>query len=384
MHRFAHLSALSAALLAFAVVPACGDDGNSDPTNATDTAADTGADTTTTDTGTEDTGTTECPHDPPTQSTCNPYPTCTTGCDAGESCTNIIDGTSEDITCVAGTAALGEACDLREGPNCLGGLCVNGECRQYCIETEDCDNDTACRQYRSGPLVALVCGGLTNVVCNPLVPDAQCPTDAACYRDTVANRGSCFEPGTLEVGAVCNAVADCAVGLTCARLAEDEPGVCGELCVAESAAANGCGVLCEGRVAWRAPGGYDVLGVCLSFESFDITAVNFNATTNGSIDLLGEYDVYQFDGTAGQTVQAATDTPVPGFSPTGIDTIVSIHDAAGTMIAINDDGVPRDSLDSKVVTQLPESGSYYVLVRDCLTYRGERAQGVHFCRQRAA
>ena len=81
----------------------------------------------------------------------------------------------------------------------------------------------------------------------------------------------------------------------------------------------------------------------------------------------GDFDVYAILGaTAGQLVVADIDT-----GGSGLDSMVSLFDAAGTLIAFNDDESFPDNLDSKVVFNLPAAGDYYVMVAGFPNFPGD-------------
>lgn len=72
-------------------------------------------------------------------------------------------------------------------------------------------------------------------------------------------------------------------------------------------------------------------------------------------DRKGDFDFYQVTGTAGQTLTVSTDG-----SATSTNTVVGVYDAAGQLLASDDDsGV---GLASKLVFQLPAGGDYSVIV----------------------
>jgi len=90
-------------------------------------------------------------------------------------------------------------------------------------------------------------------------------------------------------------------------------------------------------------------------------------TVNGRIDRPGEWDVFRFDGRAGQTVVAEVyarrlDSP--------LDSVLRLTDAAGKQLAFNDDspdegaGLETHHADSRLMVTLPANGSYSVYIGD--------------------
>ena len=72
----------------------------------------------------------------------------------------------------------------------------------------------------------------------------------------------------------------------------------------------------------------------------------------------GDFDVYSIVGAAaGQLVSADIES-----AGSGLDSMVSLFDAAGTLLAFNDDESFPENLDSKVLFTLPAAGDYYVMV----------------------
>ncbi len=102
------------------------------------------------------------------------------------------------------------------------------------------------------------------------------------------------------------------------------------------------------------------------FQAIDISAadplpIQFNQQVNGSITLDNEFDVYSFQGTAGQTITAS----MRATSRT-LDTKLFLVGPAGTVITLNDDatagafsGVEGRTTDSLISAfTLPETGEY--------------------------
>lgn len=95
-----------------------------------------------------------------------------------------------------------------------------------------------------------------------------------------------------------------------------------------------------------------------------VTAERIGASTSGVIgdgpngssgSGSGDFDTYAVTVEAGQSINAATDTP---DGP--LDTILLVWDADGNLVDADDDGGP--GLDSNVTHVAPEDGTYYVMV----------------------
>ena len=362
---------LSTALL----LAACGGDGGAstdataaDTTTAVDTASpgDTSAP--------DDTAVAGCGIAQPVGGLCNPYPGCTSGCDAGTTCTNIHLTGGENVVCQAGAdVPVGGLCDNEQGPFCAEGACIRNECRQFCDVKADCDNGTDCRSYQSGNLRVNVCGASEGIICDPFQPDVECSPGTSCYRDVIQKTSSCLTTGDATFGDSCSCAGCCASGLTCTRDDAGLDGICGQNCVTGGAGDRGCASRCAGLVPWRPLHDANTVAFCVPFESYTITPVSLGASAGGELTNVGEYDVFSFDGAAGQVVRVSLTTPGGSFDTNAIDSIVSIHTADdGLTVAIGDDTIFGDAFDSTVVTVLPKTGRYYVLVRDCWTYSGER------------
>jgi hypothetical protein len=101
--------------------------------------------------------------------------------------------------------------------------------------------------------------------------------------------------------------------------------------------------------------------------------------------LLGEFDpaatdvdFYSFNGSAGDAVLIQTDAKSgilgvgPGTDPFiegYADLVVELYDEAEQLIATNDDPIPRNTQDSRLVTILPATGKYYLKVSEfCLSW----------------
>jgi len=88
---------------------------------------------------------------------------------------------------------------------------------------------------------------------------------------------------------------------------------------------------------------------------------------NGRIDRPGEWDVFRFEGRAGQAIVAEVyarrlDSP--------LDSVLKLTDAKGKQLAFNDDfddasqGLETHHADSRILTTLPANGTYYLHLGD--------------------
>jgi hypothetical protein len=122
----------------------------------------------------------------------------------------------------------------------------------------------------------------------------------------------------------------------------------------------------------KAPGIYQVAGQPFQVETLPevlktAKRIKLPVIANGRIDRPGEWDVFRFDGRAGQTVVAEVyarrlDSP--------LDSVLRLTDAAGKQLAFNDDspdegaGLETHHADSRIVLTLPASGSYSLYIGD--------------------
>ena len=122
----------------------------------------------------------------------------------------------------------------------------------------------------------------------------------------------------------------------------------------------------------KAPGIYQVAGQPFQVEALPEASktakrVKLPVIVNGRIDRPGEWDVFRFDGRAGQTVVAEVyarrlDSP--------LDSVLRLTDAAGKQLAFNDDspdegaGLETHHADSRLMVTLPANGSYSVSIGD--------------------
>jgi hypothetical protein len=88
---------------------------------------------------------------------------------------------------------------------------------------------------------------------------------------------------------------------------------------------------------------------------------------NGRIDRPGDWDVFRFQGRAGQPIVAEVDARRLG-SP--LDSVLRLTDAKGKQLAFNDDfedkgqGLETHHADSLFLTTLPTDGTYYLYIGD--------------------
>ena len=88
---------------------------------------------------------------------------------------------------------------------------------------------------------------------------------------------------------------------------------------------------------------------------------------NGRIDRPGDWDVFRFDGKAGQEIVAEVQARRLG-SP--LDSVLKVTDAAGRQLAFNDDhedkgsGLITQHADSYLSVRLPANGAYFVQLGD--------------------
>jgi ribosomal protein L40E len=119
------------------------------------------------------------------------------------------------------------------------------------------------------------------------------------------------------------------------------------------------------------PFALDTLPECLDKESNDEPSkaqkVSLPIIVNGRMDHAGDWDVFEVQGRAGETIVAEVNARRLG-SP--LDSFVKVTDAAGKVIALNDDhydagsGLNTDHADSYLMVKLPADGKYFVHIGD--------------------
>lgn len=252
------MNKLALALSLVFLAAACGSDGGGGETPAGDDAATTGGTTggqaTGEDaagdetTGGETTGPIEipdCQFKPPVGASCNPYPACPgTGCADGEICTIVIQGDLKRIEChAAGEVSLGGSCDHQAGPWCSEGVCVEGECRGFCVDNSDCANSAACQAFKGVPGKPTVCGS-SQANCDPLDPSNSCEGGLTCY--LVQNTGTtdCLDVKLAgQQDSPCDCTNCCAPGFSC--VVHDGNQICAQTCALEEGAIT-CQDACAG------------------------------------------------------------------------------------------------------------------------------------------
>jgi len=222
-----------------------------DSTDATDSSDNTdgseSADGSDSDDGTDGaTGDyTNCQFQPPVGATCNPYPGCPeNGCASSDICTVYYEGTKKLVGCIeAGAAAPGEACDHSAGPYCSTGVCVDGECRSFCVDNTNCPSNAVCIQMSGPPPRPTVCGA-AQTDCNPLEVPSSCAAGTGCYLKSDGSTDCLTIQGNGQQGTACTAPEDCAPGFTCTVAGESGDTVCATLCSTEQDSPASCGATC--------------------------------------------------------------------------------------------------------------------------------------------
>jgi len=126
------------------------------------------------------------------------------------------------------------------------------------------------------------------------------------------------------------------------------------------------------------PFALDTLPECLDAESNDDPSkaqkVTLPIIVNGRSDHVGDWDVFEVDGKAGETIVTEVHARRLG-SP--FDSFVKITGADGKIIALNDDhydaasGFNTDHADSYLMAKLPADGKYYVHLGDTRRHAGK-------------
>ena len=122
----------------------------------------------------------------------------------------------------------------------------------------------------------------------------------------------------------------------------------------------------------------DTLPECLEKENNDNPSraqkVNLPVMVNGRINKTDDWDVFQFNGKANDTVVAEVharrlDSPV--------DSVIKLTDATGRLVAFNDDcedlgsGLNTHHADSYFMAKLPADGTYYVHIGEAGRHGGD-------------
>ncbi|MDY0171218.1 MAG: PPC domain-containing protein, partial [Thermoguttaceae bacterium] len=137
----------------------------------------------------------------------------------------------------------------------------------------------------------------------------------------------------------------------------------------------------DGIMSNRMPFAIDTLPEALEQESNNdrpqAQKVELPVIINGRIDQSGDWDVFRFEGKAGETIVAEVrarrlDSP--------LDSLLKLTDAEGNLLAINDDfedpgtGLNTHHADSYIMFELPSDGTYYVHLGDT-AYKGGEEYG---------
>jgi hypothetical protein len=122
----------------------------------------------------------------------------------------------------------------------------------------------------------------------------------------------------------------------------------------------------------------DTLPECLEQEPNDDPStaqkVTLPVIVNGRADRPGDWDVFEVEGKAGETIVAEVQARRLG-SP--LDSFVKVTDADGVIIALNDDhfdaasGLNTDHADSYLMVKLPADGKYFVYIGDTRRQAGK-------------
>ena len=186
-----------------------------------------------------------CQFQPPVGATCNPYPGCPiTGCASEDICTVYFTGTKKQLGCVeAGAVAMGGSCDHTDGPFCSNGVCVEGECRAFCVGNDDCPGNAVCTQMSGPPPRPTVCGAAQSD-CDPLASADTCAAGTACYLKNDGSTDCLTIQGNGQQGNACNAPEDCATGFVCTVLGEAGETGCATLCSTDTENPAACSGAC--------------------------------------------------------------------------------------------------------------------------------------------
>ncbi|MEA1949892.1 MAG: PPC domain-containing protein [Planctomycetota bacterium] len=126
------------------------------------------------------------------------------------------------------------------------------------------------------------------------------------------------------------------------------------------------------------PFALDTLPECLNKESNDEPSkaqkVNLPIIVNGRADRPGDWDVFEVEGKAGETIVVEVHARRLG-SP--FDSFVKVTSADGKIIALNDDhydaasGLNTDHADSYLMVKLPADGKYFIHLGDTRRHAGK-------------
>jgi len=134
----------------------------------------------------------------------------------------------------------------------------------------------------------------------------------------------------------------------------------------------------DGFISNRVPFALDTLPECFEKEPNNDLAhaqkVTLPIIINGRMDRPDDWDVFRFEGRAGETVVAEVsarrlDSP--------LDSLLKLTDATGKVLALNDDhqdlgaGVNTHHADSYLMVKLAADGSYYIHLGDTARNGGE-------------
>ena len=127
----------------------------------------------------------------------------------------------------------------------------------------------------------------------------------------------------------------------------------------------------EGLVPNRVPFAVDTLPECLEQEPNDTSAtaqpVTLPVIVNGRIDQPGYWDVFRFEGHAGEQIVAEV---LARRLNSPLDSVLKLTDAAGRQLAFNDDyedkseGLETSHADSYLTATLPADGVFFIYVGD--------------------
>jgi hypothetical protein len=127
----------------------------------------------------------------------------------------------------------------------------------------------------------------------------------------------------------------------------------------------------EGRIPNRVPFAVDTLPECLEQEPNNTPAtaqaVTLPVIVNGRIDQPDDWDVFRFEGHAGEQIVAEV---LARRLNSPLDSVLKLTDAAGKQLAFNDDyedkgaGLETHHADSYLTATLPADGAFFVYVGD--------------------